>query len=115
MKKILLKAGIWAVIGLVFAIVMSYCLQEEDITCIIEYLIFWPFYFIGLGFCKWSLIGKIFLGIWGVQLLNWRDRFHIGTTLAGALVFSYIVVIGWVVGLIKFVVILNKAIFKREE
>ena len=113
MKKTLKKAGIWAVIGFVFAVavVLIYALCENDTSSIIENLIFWPVYFVGLGFCKWSLIGRIFLGIWGAQLINRRDRYHIGTTFAGSMVFSYIIVLGWIVGLIKFVVILSKGIY----
>ena len=95
------RAIIWGLIGLALAIALLITgLFPKDGAFFI--ILFFPVYFLGLGFCKWSLIGKIFLGIIGFQFINRWDRFHILSSLAGGLVFSYIIVIGWIVGLFKF-------------
>ena len=118
MRKIIKKMLIWATIGLVFTIGMLYLLNKEtilDFADVAEMLIFWPIYFVGLGFANWRIIGKIYLGIFAVQTLNWRDRYHILTTSAGAMVFAYIVIFGWVVGFIRLFILIAKYFYQRRH
>lgn len=101
MQRIVIRASIWALIGLTIAIIMG-TKTCNDITEFTVMILFWPVYFVGIGFCRWSLIGKTYLVILGIHLADRRDKFHILTTMAGALVLAYIVVFGWLIGIIRF-------------
>ena len=86
--------------------------EGEFLECIAAY-VFYPIWLIGMFFClypfkRWFpwLIG--FEGFKHYRREKKNDRYDIVANLIGGLIFAYVIIFGWVVGIIKYISIIYK-------
>lgn len=86
---------------------------------LLEEVLFLPVWFIGIYFCgtPWKRIFKIWLaleGIKAVKRITTGDRYHVAETLAGGCIFAFILTLGWIYGLGKFIYYIVLAVRERN-
>lgn len=80
---------------------------------------FYPVWFLGIYYCcaPWPKFIKLFLAFTaaGLYVEKDRDPYHVISTLAGAILVALIITLGWMWGLVKYVIRIVRAIREQGE
>ena len=110
-RRILITTLISMIAGIAFGCLISYLTGTWEV----KYFLFYPVWFIGIYYCgtPWRRIFGIWTGLETIKISKWiltGDRYHIIETLIGGCIFAFILTIGWIIGLVKFVYYIIKAV-----
>lgn len=103
-RRLIISTGIVSVAGILFGCLISY-LNREWMAGLIA---FCPVWFIGMYYCctPWKRFFRIMMMLAAAKAskrILTGDRYHIAENLIGGCIFAFVVTLGWIYGLGKFI------------